>query len=360
MKPSKSETVLCEKNRLSPENPPEINIKVGSIASAGSSKTLRQESNVHLTTMAASTSGSMERHRFSSADQAFLSNLIEGSVEKIYNRLDSRISQVEDRSSKNHTLITKCTAELVSENKVINQRLEKLEKQLPSVTLSKPAQNPAPKQHSSALIFTGVSDAKKAKKVIRDLGITLSGAIKVTPIAKKKDACIVDFSCHWDKSSLYKERTNLKSKGHSGVYINEVLNQIQGKIFYLARCAKKQELIKTTWTKDGSVFISKDVDNETHIAEVKSEKHLIELVPRLVIPEDKPEDKSKAKKKWSSSKVHQAKEKKTKAPATTSSSSSSESEEGEVSGSESEPEPSKNTRSRRKPLPASKKAGSRR
>lgn len=304
-----------------------------------------------------STSMECQQERFSTEDKLFLSNLIEKSVEKsceaTYGRLESRLTQVEDRSSKNHTLITKCMEELLAENLKINQRIKALE-----TKPSQPTTKPDRPQNSSTLIFTGVSDSKKIKKIIKDLGITLSGLINVTPVNKKK-AATVEFSCHWDKSSTYRERTKLRGKGHVGVFINEVLTPSQGKIFYLARCAKKQKLIKSTWTQDGSILVSKEVDGEQQMAEVKSQDHLLQLVPRLVIPEEKPNGKDKATaKKWSSSKVHQASEKKKKAiPTSSSESDDSESddnrEEGELDTEEEKPK----KKSRRK---AQMKGGSRR
>ena len=408
MKPSRSETILNDKKKL----PTDTGNKTSSIASADSSKTLINEeqntpqtssasaammvvvsgpARAQLTTeppTAATTSAesltaqtnSREREnegtscpRFTESDKSFLSSIIKSSVEKsceaTYNRLEGRLSLVEERSSKNQKLITKFQEEFLAEHLKIYQRIQAIE--------AKPtSQATSTKQTStSALIFRGVKNEKMAKKIIRDLGVTLSGLINVTPAPKLKNTTIIEFSCHWDKSSTYRERTKLKQKGHLGVFINEVLNPSQGKLFFLTRCAKKQGLIKSTWTQDGNIFVSKEIDGEQQMAEVKSQEHLLQLVPRLVVPEDKPEGKTGAatKKKWSSSKVHQAPKssktkKKNKSPSPSSSSSSSSSsedsdsdkarEEGEIdSGSEdAEPKSDRKLRSRQ----VTKKAGSRR
>ena len=153
-------------------------------------------------------------------------------------------------------------------------------------------------------------------------------------------------------------------KGHKGVFINEALNPSQGKLFFLTRCAKRQGLIKSTWTQDGNIFVSKEVDGEQQMAEVKSQDHLLQLVPRLVVPEDKPAGKAGAatKKKWSSSKVHtppsKTKKKSTDKSPSPSSSSSSSSEEGELDSESEDTEPPKSQRKLRS-RQVTKKAGSR-
>ena len=405
MKPSRSEATLRDSKNL----PSDMTDKTSSIASADSSRTLVDEQNSKQATISTAVSlepreseppttasnentsqlsGPLtpqtnslnkESARFTESDKSFLSDLIKSSVEKsceaTYNRLEGRLINVEERSSKNHQLIIKFKDEFLAEHLQIYQRIQALE--------AKPANQPTStttKQSSSsvsALIFIGVKNAKKAKKVIKDLGITLSGLINVTPVPnQKKDTVKVEFSCHWDKSSTYRERVKLIKKGHKGVFMNEVLNSSQGKLFFLTRCAKRQGLIKSTWTQDGNIFVSKEVDGEQQMAEVKSQDHLLQLVPRLVVPEDKPEGKTGAstKKKWSSSKVHtpskasKTKNKKDKSPSPSSSSSSSSSsddsdsdkarEEGELDDSESEDAEPPKRKPRSKQV--TKKAGMRR
>ena len=136
------------------------------------------------------------------------------------------------------------------------------------------------------LIFTGVEGNNKEIRgkiygIIEDLEIKLSGQIN---ISKRGREALVEFSTYWDRRKTYSKRTKLKSKGHGGVFINEDLTEEQSSIFYLARVAKKQGLIKAAWTYNCITNISKMINETIHTKQVNTEDELKTLLPELIIP----------------------------------------------------------------------------
>ena len=68
---------------------------------------------------------------------------------------------------------------------------------------------------------------------------------------------LIEFISHWDKRKLYLLRTKLSKQGMPNVYINEDLSKPQSELFFLARKARQEKLIKSAWTFNGSIFIKR-------------------------------------------------------------------------------------------------------
>ena len=117
---------------------------------------------------------------------------------------------------------------------------------------------------ASNFILSGVAEtpdeapAEIIKKLATDLNIKLGSytAKRVgKPRPNKSRTILVSCDNYWDKRKMYAARTTLRNNGYENTYINEDLPPRQGEIYYHARQAKKQELIKSTWTDHGVVYI---------------------------------------------------------------------------------------------------------
>lgn len=208
-------------------------------------------------------------------------------IQQNFSVMEERITNVELTAKKNHTIITKTHQELIKENEVIYRRLNSAEKEI--VLLKKRPQetHPDPRRQQT-LIISGIPKESQnvnfIKQVFTNMGVTLNGHINLSTLQNGKTA--VQFSTFWDRNAVYKARTKLSS-ANRGIFINENLTSEQAKIFYLARAAKKQKLIHNAWTKDGITFISKVINGNTQVAEVRDEPTLSVLVPKFEVPEER-------------------------------------------------------------------------
>lgn len=64
---------------------------------------------------------------------------------------------------------------------------------------------------------------------------------------------IVQFHSIWDVKSLLKDK--IKALRESGIYISEDLYKEEAHLFYLARNLRKKNIIHTTYTEDGLIYI---------------------------------------------------------------------------------------------------------
>ena len=237
----------------------------------------------------------------------------------------------------------------------LTSRVEQLENQ------SRP--NPTPSPHAvkvsavdytrrNNLVFTGIEGTpeqckNKLNKIFKKLGVKVGSfnTFRRGPDAKN---IIAEFAGHWDKIVIYKNRTKLYGKGVKDVYVNEDLNESQDRVFYVARTAKKQNLIHSAWTTEGITHISKIVKGTVMSRPVHSEDEIKALIPKLKIEpkSDKTPKTNKTQLKKSnewSSEDHEVAKKPSKSSHQAVSSSDSESssvetesEEGEISESEEE------------------------
>ena len=84
---------------------------------------------------------------------------------------------------------------------------------------------------------------------------------------------IITFKNIWQRRQFYQARFTLKN---TGIYVNEDLNLEERNLFFKCRQLKKDNLIKTTWTKDLQIYCRlKDdsiveINSETDIEKIRS------------------------------------------------------------------------------------------
>ena len=81
---------------------------------------------------------------------------------------------------------------------------------------------------------------------------------------------IVKFSTYRNRLTFYKQRTLLKERGHTGVFVNEDLTKFRSGLLYDARRLTKVSSVKGAWSSDGNVLV-KDNDEKVHRVNVISD-----------------------------------------------------------------------------------------
>ena len=78
------------------------------------------------------------------------------------------------------------------------------------------------------------------------------------------------FSTYRNRLTFYKQRTLLKERGHTGVFVNEDLTKFRSGLLYDARRLARVSLVKGAWSSDGNVLV-KDNDEKVHRVSVISD-----------------------------------------------------------------------------------------
>jgi len=71
---------------------------------------------------------------------------------------------------------------------------------------------------------------------------------------------LVTFKSPWEAQLIYSQR--LQNLRNENVYISEDLTVSESRLFYKARQLKKNNLIHSTWTREGKVYVRKRVDQD--------------------------------------------------------------------------------------------------
>ena len=101
------------------------------------------------------------------------------------------------------------------------------------------------------------------------------------PRDKPRDI-IVKFSTYRARSRFYKARTLTKSRGYTGVFVNEDLTKSRSKLLYEARRRVKSNQLKSAWSTDGTILIkSTNVNGDDVVRRVIT----ISDLPEYVAPE---------------------------------------------------------------------------
>ena len=87
----------------------------------------------------------------------------------------------------------------------------------------------------------------------------------LTPLDTKPRAIIVKFATYRVRSAVFKSRTNLKSAGYEGVFLNEDLTKPRNTLLYHARQLAKDKKIDSAWSSDGTILIKNNLDNIVRI-----------------------------------------------------------------------------------------------
>ena len=221
-------------------------------------------------------------------------------LDKSIKPLSTRIDKVEIKVTKTDDFAKKSVQEILDSHLNIWQTIKQIQDKQNSSSVQKPSKD-LHKQNN--LLITGIkldngeTLYSNITKMFSDLDVQIGGAYHTKMIPGGR--ALVEFNSCWDKRAAYKARTQLKGKNYRNVFFNEDLTEDQADLFYLARSAKKQDLVKSAWTLNGSTFISKTIDGEQEMQEVSSRAHLQALLPKMRMPAIKNPPK-KASKTWSS------------------------------------------------------------
>jgi hypothetical protein len=84
------------------------------------------------------------------------------------------------------------------------------------------------------------------------------GLFSTKLIGKTNNRILIQFNSIWDKRKFYAARSTLAENGFENVFLGEDLLKTQSEIFYHCRQAKRQKLISSTWSQNGSVFLKRE------------------------------------------------------------------------------------------------------
>jgi hypothetical protein len=83
--------------------------------------------------------------------------------------------------------------------------------------------------------------------------------IRIGPFSTKtigrNNSILIHFESVWDKRKLYAARLKLKDHGFENLFISEDLLKTQSEIFFHCRQARKMNLVQSTWSFNGSVYL---------------------------------------------------------------------------------------------------------
>ncbi len=107
------------------------------------------------------------------------------------------------------------------------------------------------------------------------------------PKAGKPREMIVKFATYRARQKVIRNRTALKTSGHTGVFVNEDLTQFRSELLYEARQLVKAKKIAGAWSSDGTVLVKTVNDEVTTIHRIQSAEDLAPFRlrdPALQIP----------------------------------------------------------------------------
>lgn len=87
---------------------------------------------------------------------------------------------------------------------------------------------------------------------------------------------IVKFVSYWMRRRVYGVRTQTKTKGYMGVFINEDLTQTRSRLLRKARAMAKAKHFQSTWTSDGTVLVR---DHSDKVHRISSDRDLAQFGP---------------------------------------------------------------------------------
>lgn len=236
-------------------------------------------------------------------------------MDKTIKPIATRLEKVEKKAAATEEFAQKSVKDILDNHKNIWTSIDQIKKQ-GTDKRTKPSYNDNLQKQYNLLIQgleleEGETIIEKVTKLLDDLNVEISGKFNARKIPG--DRILIEFNSCWDKRAAYKARTRLRSHDYEGVFINEDLTEEQADLFYIARAAKKQKLIKSAWTMNGATYISKTVRGEQEMQEIASKEHLKLLLPKLKIPKAKKAATTKAPKAWSKQE-HEPSDKEDEAP----------------------------------------------
>ena len=99
-----------------------------------------------------------------------------------------------------------------------------------------------------------ITDNDMINNIAQALNIKI-GPFTTSRVGKQKTSILLSFNSVWDKRKFYAARSKLRENGFEGVFLNEDLFKSQAELAFHCRQAKRQELLASTWTTNGSVYV---------------------------------------------------------------------------------------------------------
>ena len=187
-----------------------------------------------------------------------ISTIVTGIVTGVLRGLEDRISSLE-----------KTNSDLKKENKSLTARVNALESQ---------ADQAEQYSRRNCLRISGYTEDpnEKVDDIVMKLASDVGSPIQLDDIdrshrvgnpngARRKVPrdIIVKFSTYRARAYFYKARTNLKTNGHEGVFVNGDLTKKRNGYLYEARKLFKRGMLQGAWSSDGTILV-KDNENNVH------------------------------------------------------------------------------------------------
>ncbi|MEW8546921.1 MAG: hypothetical protein AB2693_25685 [Candidatus Thiodiazotropha sp.] len=93
---------------------------------------------------------------------------------------------------------------------------------------------------------------------------------------RKPRDIIVKFTTYRMRAKFYKARVLTKSRGFKGVFVNEHLTKLRGRLMYQARRRVKSQQLKSAWSSDGVILVKHFNDS---VQRITAENDLPDYVP---------------------------------------------------------------------------------
>ena len=184
--------------------------------------------------------------------------LVNGIVEGVLDGLNEQVSKLEETNK-----------QLSEENGLLRNRVEMLERKVDQAERY---------SRSNCLRISGINEtaSENTDNIVLKLAADIDTDIQLPEIERshrlgnprkarsKPRDIIVKFSSYRNRE---KQRTLLKVRGHTGVFVNEDLTKFRSGPLYDARRLAKVNLVKGAWSSDGNVLV-KDNDDKVHLVSV--------------------------------------------------------------------------------------------
>ena len=196
-----------------------------------------------------------------------ISTMVTGIVTGVLRGLEDRISSLE-----------KTNSDLKKENKSLTARVNALESQADQAEqysrrncLRVSGYTEDPNENSDDIVLQLASDIGSPIK-LEDIDRSHRVGNPNSTRRKVPRDIIVKFATYRTRAYFYKARTNLKTSGHEGVFVNEDLTKKRNGYLFEARKLVKRKLLKGSWSSDGTILVK---DNEDYVHRVSSVNDLI-------------------------------------------------------------------------------------
>ena len=217
---------------------------------------------------------------------------IEERVEKIENKMESANTKTAQQNKE----AQKRNRQNDSEINRLNDQIERISQELRQLP-SQPKTVPSSPEKINNLVIAGVDEEegedvnKKVVELANKLKCELTyfhasrlGQNSRTNENKKRGPrpILVRFATVWERRKLFACREKLKNTEDQSlkqIFINDDLDKEQSTIYYMARKAKKQKLIYSTWIYQGTVHIAKENKGTPII--IRTRKELTEHIPEI-------------------------------------------------------------------------------